>query len=83
MSVQAWRQVLEQVEREARGLDPAKALLAVISAPFFVLGFLAVLILQVAWMAVAFAWSGALVGWQQAGGLDAVRGRQRKVDLYS
>ncbi|HEV8653133.1 MAG TPA: hypothetical protein VG276_28005 [Actinomycetes bacterium] len=82
MTVQAWQQIFERVEREARGLDPAKALLAVISAPLFVLGFLAVLILQVAWMAVAFAWSGALVGWQQAGGLDAIRGK-RKVDPYA
>jgi hypothetical protein len=83
MTVQAWRQVLEQVELEVRGLDPAKALLAVISAPFFVLGFLAILLLQVAWMAVAFAWSGLLVGWRQAGGMDAVRGRKRQVDPYA
>jgi hypothetical protein len=83
VTVQAWRQVLEQVEKEARGLDPAKALLAVISAPLFVLGFVAVLLLQVAWMALAFAWSGLLVGWRQAGGVDAVRGRPRQVDPYA
>jgi hypothetical protein len=79
---QTWRRIFEDVEHEARHLDPAKVLITILSAPFVALGFLAVLLLRLAWMLVAFTWSGALVGWREAGGLDTVRGRPKQQDPY-
>jgi hypothetical protein len=76
---QSWRRVIEQVEREARGLDPAKVAITVVSVPFLVIGFALAMVARLGWLLVAFAWSAGLVGWREAGG---ARGR-RKVDPYS
>lgn len=73
MSVQAprwqqqWRLIFEQIEREALHLDPVKAAVTVVSAPLFVIGFALALVLRVAWLVIAFAWSAAEVGWRNAG----------------
>lgn len=70
MTAQAWQQTLERIQAEARQLTPGQVLLTLVSAPLFILGWLAAKIVQVLWLAIAWSWTAGLVGWLQAGGHD-------------
>jgi hypothetical protein len=69
-----WRLVLERVEVGAKTLTPRRVLLALITAPLFVLGWLAAQVCAVAWLMIAWTITAVQVGWREAGG---VRGRRR------
>jgi len=68
MTAQAWQQVLERVQAEARQLSPFKVALALVTAPFFALGFLAASLARVGWLLVAWALAASVEGWRHAGG---------------
>lgn len=54
---------VEAIEERAAKADPRRALLAVLLLPFFIVGWVA----RKAWMALVFAWSAVVAGWQDAG----------------
>jgi hypothetical protein len=70
-----WRQVLERVEVGAKTLTPRRVLLALVTAPLFVLGWLAAHLCALLWLVVTWTVSAVLIGWQEAGGLRAPRRR--------
>ncbi|MEU8279550.1 hypothetical protein ACFYOK_29460 [Microbispora bryophytorum] len=53
---------VERISEEARQLDPAKAILTILIAPLFLIGWLA----GKAWLIVAWIWTAVLVGWSEA-----------------
>jgi len=61
---------IEAIEERARTADPRRALLTVLLAVPFVLGWLT----RKAWMAAAYVWSAVVAGWQEAGRPRAVEG---------
>lgn len=78
MTAQAWQQVLERIEAEARTLTPRQVLLTLISAPLFALGWLVCKTLRAGWLAFTWSWTAALVGWRIAGGMRGMPGRPDK-----
>lgn len=76
-----WRQVLERVEVGAKALTPRRVLLAIITAPLFVLGWLAAWIFGVAWLMITWAISAVVLGWTDARQLGAKRRARKQLGL--
>ena len=57
---------LDRIERRARHARPGRAVLTVIAAVLFGLGWLAFKACAVAWLALAWCGSAVIEGWQQA-----------------
>ncbi|MFI6883379.1 hypothetical protein [Streptosporangium canum] len=54
---------VERIDAEARQLDPRRALLTIVLAVPFLLGWVA----RKTWMVLAWLWTAVLIGWQEAG----------------
>jgi len=78
-----WRQVFERVESRAKTLTPRRVLLAIITAPFFVLGWLTAWIIGAVWLCLAWAISAVQLGWIDAREVGARRrARKQLKDMY-
>ena len=58
----------DDVRAEARRIDPAKALLTVLFAIPFALGWLAAQTVRACWTVVSWLWAAVVVGWRTAYG---------------
>jgi len=65
----AMNTALERIDAEARQLDPSRVLLTILAAIPFVIGWL----LGKGWLAVAWLWTAAVVGWREARAPRAAR----------
>lgn len=63
-------QVLEDIQAEARTLDPVRVLLTLIAVPFVVVGWIVAKAALVLWTAFSWAWTACVVGWRAARGED-------------
>lgn len=62
------------IRAEALRVDPVRFLLAVLAAPFVVLG----AVLRIAWLVPAFLYASAVIGWRKAdGAVKAAEARAR------
>lgn len=75
MTAAHWQQLLQQVEVEARQLQPRRVALTLVGGLFFAVGWLLCQLLRGAWLVVAWSWTAALVGWREAGSLRGLPGR--------
>lgn len=66
MTSVAERVPLDRIERRARQARPGRAILTVLAAVLFGLGWLAFKACAVAWLAAAWCGSAVIEGWQQA-----------------
>lgn len=66
-------QVLEDIQAEARTLDPVRVLLTLIAVPFFLAGWIVSKVAVVVWVALTWIWTAVLVGWRTARGQDGQR----------
>lgn len=57
-----WNATLDRITNNARGLTPGKVAVTIISAPFFIIGWLIGLV----WVAGALIWSAGWVGVESA-----------------
>jgi len=62
--------LLDSVHAEARELRPLKVLLTLVALPFFLAGVVLGAVVKVAWVAFAWAWAAAVVGYRSARGDD-------------
>ena len=76
-----WRQVFERVESRAKTLTPRRVLLAIITAPLFVLGWLLAWIVGAVWIALAWAISAVQLGWIDARQVGAKRRARKQLGL--
>jgi len=76
-----WRLVLERVEVGAKALTPRRVLLAVITAPLFVLGWLAAWVAGVVWLVITWAISAIVLGWTDARQVGAKRRARKQLGL--
>lgn len=58
--------VLEDIEREARQLNPVRVLLTVIAIPFFLVGWIIGHLAKFVWVAFTWIWTATVVGWRMA-----------------
>lgn len=56
---------VERINAQARELDPARVLLTLLAAPLFVLGWATAKVVRAVWIAFAWTWTAARVGWQE------------------
>lgn len=56
----------DRIQERALDFNLAKALLTLVTLPFFLLGFVAYVVYRVASLAVAFGWAAVLEGWEQS-----------------
>jgi len=57
-----FKQVIEQVDADARALRPHLVFLTIITALLFAVGWLIGLVFRAVWMLFAWAWAAAVVG---------------------
>lgn len=56
----------DRIQERALDFNLAKALLTLVTLPFFLLGFIAYVVYRVASLVVAFGWAAVLEGWDQS-----------------
>ncbi|PXY21134.1 hypothetical protein [Prauserella muralis] len=57
---------VDRIQAKATEFRPTKALLTLLAAPLFVLGFLAYTVYRVARLIVSWLWAATIVGWEAA-----------------
>jgi hypothetical protein len=57
---------LDRISEQAREIRPGHALLTIIAAMLFALGWITAKMLTVAWLAILWSFAAVKVGWQEA-----------------
>jgi hypothetical protein len=57
---------LDRISEQAREIRPGRALLTIIAAMLFALGWITAKMLTVAWLAILWSFAAVKVGWQEA-----------------
>lgn len=65
-----FRDLIDRIDEEARGLDPHKVALSILAAPFFALGIVVGLLVRSAWLVIAWLWVAGQAGYRMARGRD-------------
>jgi hypothetical protein len=55
---------VDQIDAEARQLDPRKVALTLVALPFFVLGVVLAGMARGSWLVVAWVWVAVVAGWR-------------------
>lgn len=59
---------VERIAERAAALDPVRLLLALLAAPFLLIGWVAGKTVSIVWLVVSWMWAAVLVGWEQGRG---------------
>ena len=64
------KQLLDQVDADARELRPGRVVLTVIFAVLFVVGWVVGAVFRAVWLVIAWAWAAAVVGFNKSSGRE-------------
>lgn len=62
------KQLLDQVDENARELRPGRVVLTVVFAVLFAIGWLVGAVFRAVWLVIAWAWAAAVVGFNTSSG---------------